>query len=454
MVFIAYSVTIHNNNNYYTAVSEAEDIMEDTASEIKIRVFQKFTPRLVSAVSHSIYSVADHCLSTELISRECYESVVELKDTNANKTRNLLLAVNDAITTDHNCFEVFLDQVLPKALSFRGAIKLCSNMKEQYTESLYARQGSCQENKVLYVLQRRSVVREPEIIRFSGCLATRRFQRIDKAFQVAMHAGQVEDVESAAEVMSNINPDYKAIGLLYRAYCRAMIVGRSRINEALADCDRAIEVAKPMECQNGVLITLRALRMKLSILRTEGELERASDCLQKARGLFSSVAPSYDSAAFLYEEIRLKLITEDKTTYTQYHIQLDYERTLRHVDCSSENDFSRVFIYSNSRAEVLLKSSMLRDEERLSPEPTEQDLSEAEKILNNLPINQLPEEAYVCRGWHYFTQSDLYTWRKQYAEAKDWAEKSLQQFAMGGVSYTTDALQKRLKLLERLESHN
>ena len=438
-------------------MSEAEYVMEDTASEIKFQVFQVFTPRLVSAVSHSIYSVADHCLSTGLISEKCYESVVEHNDTNATKARNLLLAVNDAITTDHDCFGVFLDQVLPKALPFREASKLSSNMKEQYTESLYARQRSYQEHRVLYVLQRQcSMVREPEMIRFSGCLATRRFQRIDKAFQVAIHAGQVKDVEPAAdsEVMSNMNPDYKAIGLLYRANCRAMIAGRSRVNEALADCDRAIKVAKPMECQNGVLITLRALRMKLSILRTEEQFEKASDCLQKARGLFSSVAPSYDSAAFLYEEIRLKLITEDKTTYSQSDIQLDYERTLRHVDCSTENDFSQVFIFSNSRAEALLKSSMIRDEERLSPAPTEQDLSKAEKILNNLPINQLPEEAYVYRGWHYLAQSDLYTWRKQYAEAKEWAKKSLEQFARGGVSYATDVVQRRLKLLKRLKSQN
>ena len=442
---------IHCN---YTA---AEDIMKDQKSEIKIRVIQMNTPCLDNAIRHSIYSVANHCLSSGLISEECYESIVEHNvKSNAAKAIELLQAVKGAIMTDHGCFEVFVDQVLPKALSFRGASELCSNMKEQYTESLYARQQSYQEDEVLDVLQRRcSVVREPEIIRFSGCLATRRFQRIDKAFQVAIHAGQVETVESAAEVMSNINPDYKAIGILYRAHCRALIAGPSQFNEALADCDRAIEVAKPMECQNGVLITLRAFRMKLSMLRTMGQFERASDCLQKARGLFSSVAPSYDSAAFLYEEIRLKLLTEDKTTYSQYNIQLDYERALRYIDCSTENHFSQVFIFSNSRAEeALLKSSMLRDEERLSPAPTEQDLSKAEKILNNLPINQLPEEAYVYRGWHYLARSDLYTWRKQYAEAKEWAKKSLEQFAGGRVSYATDVVQRRLKLLERLKSQN
>jgi tetratricopeptide (TPR) repeat protein len=304
------------------------------------------------------------------------------------------------------------------------------------------------ENEVLRMLQRQcSVVREPEPIEFSGYLATRRFQRIDKAFQVAIHAGQVEDVESAAVVMSIINPDYEAIGLLYRASCRVLIAGR--VNEALKDCDRAIKVAEPMECQNGVLITLRALRMKLSILRTDRQLEKASDCLQKARGLFSSVAPSYDSAAFLYEVIRLKLIVADKITYSD--VQEDYETALRHVDGSK--DLSQLFIFSNSEAEVLLKSSIIRDKRRLSPAPTEHELSKAERILNNLPINELPEKAYVYRGWHFLARSDLYTRRKQYALAKEWAEKSLEQFESGGVSYATEAPQKRLNLLKRLESH-
>lgn len=429
---------------------EVDDIMEDKKSEIMIRVIQVSTPNLVSAVSRSVHSVADHCLATGLISEECYESIVETSGNSATKARHLLQAVKGAITTDHDCFGVFLDRVLHKALSFRVANKLILNMKERYTESLYARQQSCQENEVLLVLRSQySMRREPKMIGFSGCLATRRFLRIDKAFQEAIHAGQVEEVESATEIMSKINPDFQAIGLLYRASCRVVIAGR--VNEALEDCDRAMEVAKPMECQNGVVITLRALRMKLSILRTEGKLKSASDCLQKARGFFSSVAPSYDSAAFLYEEIRLKLVMEDKATFS--NVQLDYELALKHADCSNENDFSQVFIFCNSEAEVLLKSSMIRDEGRLSPAPTEYELCKAEKILNSLPINELPEEAYVYRGWHYLTRSDLCTWRKQYVKAKEWAKKSLQQFARGGVRYATGAPQRRLKLLEGLESH-
>ena len=45
----------------------------------------------------------------------------------------------------------------------------------------------------------------------------------------------------------SVNSNFQAVGLLYRANCRALIAGR--IKDALKDCDRAIEVAKPTECQ-------------------------------------------------------------------------------------------------------------------------------------------------------------------------------------------------------------
>ena len=430
----------------YTAVSEAEDILKDTESEIKSQVIQMFTPHLVSAVSYSVYSVADHCLSKGLISVECYESATEVGD-KAAKAGHLLEAVKSAIEIKHPCFGLFLDSVLDEALAPEVASELIKNMKEQVD----TRQQNYQDNKIVSLLRRQhpscSMVREPEIIRFRGYLASTGFLRIDEDFQIAIHAGQVENVESAVEEMSKRNQDYRAIGLLYRASCRVVITGK--VNEALADCDRAIEVAKSLECQNGVLITLRALRMKVSILRTVGQLEKAADCLQTARGFFSIVAPSYDSVAFLYEEIRLKMRIADRITYSD--AQVDYDRALKHLDYSNENDIPLLFIVRNSEAEVLLKSSMIRDEGRLSPAPTEQDLNKAEKILNNLPINQLPEEAYVYRGWHYLARSDLYTWRKQYAEAKEWAKKSLKQFEKGQISYAAKVSQKRLELLKRLE---
>ncbi|MCG8624023.1 MAG: hypothetical protein MJE68_18785, partial [Proteobacteria bacterium] len=183
---------------------EAEDDikMEDTESELMIQVIRIFTPQLIDAISYSANSVANHCLSAGLISKECYKSA-RVVDNKTIKARHLLGAIESAIKIDPCCFGLFLDDVLDKTLALAIASKLIKNMKEQYTKSLDARQWNYQDNIILSMLRRQhqscSVVREPELIRFGGCLATRRFQRIDTAFQVAIHAGQVENVESAAK---------------------------------------------------------------------------------------------------------------------------------------------------------------------------------------------------------------------------------------------------------------
>ena len=426
-----------------STMQEPGDIIKDK-SEIMIRVIQKSTPNLVTALSECILRVANHCLAEELITEDRYESMLEHYTNDATKARHLLQAVKSAIKNNNDCFDIFLDKVLKNTLPYRVADKLLTEMKEQYTESVHKQ--CCQVNKILDVLKRKcSVIKEPEMIRFSGRLATRTFLRIDKAFQVAIHAGQVENVEFAAGIMTSINSDFQAIGLLYRASCRALIAGR--IKDALKDCDRAIEVAKPTECQNGVLLTLRALRMKTSMLRTVGEHQKALDCISVAHDYFSNAAPSYDTAALLYEEIRLNMsIVDDNVTFSD--VKVDYDRAIKHVDNSGECDFSQLFIFRNAQAEVLLQSRMIRDG-KLAPAPPETDLLTAEGILNTVPISKLPEEAYVYRGWHYLTRSDLYMWRKEYVEAMKWAEESQQQFTRGGITYVKDP-QKRLELLAKL----
>ena len=91
-----------------------------------------------------------------------------------------------------------------------------------------------------------SVVEDPILIRFSGPLATRKFRRIERAFYTAIHASKTKNVELATKKMlsMNVSTDYKAIALLFRANCKALITGQ--MDEALLDCDRAIGRAKPL----------------------------------------------------------------------------------------------------------------------------------------------------------------------------------------------------------------
>ena len=298
------------------------------------------------------------------------------------------------------------------------------------------------------------MVKDPLLIRFSGPLATRKFQKINRAFSRAIHAGKTEDVEWATEkiLSMNVSTDFKAITLLYRASCMALV--RGQMDAALLDCDRAIERAKVLECQNGSLITGRALRQKTSILRTLGKCDKALECMKEAKENFFLAAPSSDTASLLYEEVRLKIqiATSKGVIVNSSDVENDYDRILKHSDRLDDNDRSRLCVFLNAQAEVFLRSYYVKDE--LPPTaiaPTEGNLRRAEYLLNRVPLKELTGEAYVYKGWHFLARSDLYMWRKQYPKAIEWAEKSQDQFTRGGIMYVINP-QERLKLFKKLQA--
>ena len=298
------------------------------------------------------------------------------------------------------------------------------------------------------------VVDDPLLISFSGPLATQRFKKFDRAFYTAIHAGKAKDVESTVEKMLSTNfcKDFKAIALLYRATCRALLTGQ--MDEALMDCDRAIERAKLLECQNGALITGRALRYKTSILRTLGKCDEALECLKGAKEQFFLAAPSYDTASLLYEEVRLKiqLVNSKRMVINFSNVKNDYNRIVKHLDYLEDNRSHLCVIVLNAQAEVLLQTYYIKED--LPPtevSPTEDDLCSAEYLLDCVPHDKLPAEAYVYRGWHYLARADLCMWRKQYPKAIEWAEKSQDQFASGNVKHI-DNPQERIKLISKLQA--
>ena len=298
------------------------------------------------------------------------------------------------------------------------------------------------------------VVHDPLLIRFSGPLATQRFKKIDRAFYLAIHAGKAKEVESAAEKMlsTNVCIDLKAIALLYRANCRSLVMGQT--GEALLDCDRAIERAKLLECQNGSLITGRALRYKTSILRTLGKCDEALECLKGAKEQFFLAAPSYDTASLLYEEVRLKiyLVKSKRMVINFSDVRNDYNRIVKHLDYLEDNRSHLCVIVFTAQAEVLLRSYYIKEDlPSTEISPTEDDLCSAEYLLNCVPQDELLIEAYVYRGWHYLARADLCMWRKQYPKAIEWAEKSLHQFASGNVKHI-DNPQERIKLINKLQA--
>ncbi len=297
------------------------------------------------------------------------------------------------------------------------------------------------------------MVKDPILIRFSGPLATRQFQKIARAFCGAVHAGKADDVEWATEKMLslNVSTDHKAMTLLYRASCKSKVGGH--LLEALVDCDKAIEMARLLDCQNGSLITGRALRYKTGLLRGLRRTDEASKCIKEAKENFFLAAPSFDTAALLYEDVRLRThIAVSKGEIVNFpEVEDDYDRILKHSHLLDDHHRPQMCVFLNAQAEVFLRTYYIKED--LPPTaiaPTEEDLYRAEHLLNSVPLEELPEEAYTYKGWHYLARSDLCLWRKQYPEAIEWAERSQDQFTRGKATHVTNPWE-RLKLLKKLQ---
>ena len=171
-----------------------------------------------------------------------------------------------------------------------------------------------------------------------------------------------------------------------------------------------------------------------SILRTVGKCDKASVCVSGAKENLFLAAPSFDTAALLYEAVRLKIsIATSKGGIINFsEVENDYDRILKHSDRLDDHDRPHICTFLTAKAEVFLRSYYINEE--LPPSaitPTADDLSRAEYSLHSVPLEELPSEAYVYRAWHYLARSDLCMWRKQYSKAIEWAEKSRDQFARG-----------------------
>ena len=371
-------------------------------------------------------------------------AVVESKYTRSRTARILLTAIRKAIKVDSACFMAFLD-VLDEPPEFATLPEVT---RKTIVDGLW--------NEYLASARRSGPVQSPVRLRFTGPLKTKWFRKIDRAYSAAIHAGQAKLVNVATKKILSTEKslDIKIMCILFRASSKAVI--RGQLDKALLDCDTAIKAAKRPECENGSLIIGFALRMKTAILRTEGRFDEALECVCEAKAEFHLAAPSSDTAALLYEYIRLKTaIAESKKTNPSVcisDVESDFERLFRHSHYLDECNRPKLCIFLNYKAELMLRTAYAV--ETLPPSwtaPTDEDVRKAEAIFDSIPLNVLSEEAYVYRGWHYLAKADLYMVKKQYYKAIEWAKKSHEQFAKGGITYVTKPTE-RIMLYTTLQS--
>ena len=258
---------------------------------IEHEIIKVHTPKLITAICDCVNEVSDHCLAKGLITGDTYDKMLVSEKLSTDKARILLHAVRCAIEIKSDCFETFLDvlnKTLPRTIK-KTVIDDLKDLKASTSSDDHHRNTS----------RRRTVKPKPKsatgnhhprydlvLVRFTGPLATKKFQKLDRAFGEALSACNTESVMSATEkiLSMNISMDYKCISLVHRAKCEAHCNGQR--DEALLDCDRAIKLASNLEGENGSLIIGRALTMKASILRWSERLDEVLGCVDRAKGQF------------------------------------------------------------------------------------------------------------------------------------------------------------------------
>ena len=100
---------------------------------MEAKVIESFLPDLVTAVSTTVLSVSDQCLSKGLIPGNVHDQVLESGGTSKEKARTLILAVKKSTETDSRCLEILLN-ILDQELPFAIRENLLSKIRKELTE--------------------------------------------------------------------------------------------------------------------------------------------------------------------------------------------------------------------------------------------------------------------------------------------------------------------------------
>lgn len=100
--------------------------------DMAAKIIEKFTPKLVAAVSDCVRSVADACLANGLISSDTSNDILESIVTSEDKTRKLLKSIKNCIEVDGISFDIFL-RILDENLPERSRARLLTDMRAELT---------------------------------------------------------------------------------------------------------------------------------------------------------------------------------------------------------------------------------------------------------------------------------------------------------------------------------
>lgn len=307
-------------------------------------------------------------------------------------------------------------------------------------------------------------MKEPPRIRYTGPLATARYNKIKKCFKLLYLSSKNEQIPQLAKRIidsSDISLDIKIDAMCWEAFVGILEPEHCKDSEKVFEA--AMNKASQLDCQNSVLLQGMILKHLGYIQYANCNDDEALKYISAAREILANAVPSQITAQVLFIGLMAKwrkiLSTPQgmqdvslSTSSLNKSIEGDYDLLLEHADFMEEYEQPDLFLFLTEKASFHLRSFIIED--KLPPkalQPTEDDIKKAEQCLNRISVNMLPNEVNPFAALYYRALSDLFLWKQKYSEAFAHAKWGKQLCLEGKIQLGIDIFTQRLQLLESLQ---
>ena len=175
----------------------------------EIRVIQKFTPKLVSAISSYVPEVSDQCVARGLLSESKHKRLVLTNVCSEDKVRMLLQAMKDSIATDKRCFEIFLG-ALSKEMP-RASRSLLSLIEDEHHKLISMSSAApmlqqSEEGDKLFIISEQNVLDKLEEAIEKSVLANNEKKRLENQLALKIkEENELKKLKTALETAEGHN---------------------------------------------------------------------------------------------------------------------------------------------------------------------------------------------------------------------------------------------------------
>ena len=297
------------------------------------------------------------------------------------------------------------------------------------------------------------MVKEPPPLRYTGPLATIKYHMLEMKFIQFFQTANHKHMQKLCELVvakSSSSPDIKVLALCWEA---SSMVVQGIYEHAEQLLRTAWTKASKLECQNGLLLQGRILRLSAQLQHFYGCDDKALKYISRAKERLFNAEPSKETAFALHTELVLK--RRRCTSFSQLYqpTERDYELLLEHAKYMEEYEKPFVCNFFTMKASFHLRSDLITDE--LPPKeywPSPDDLRKAEECLNSVWLDMVQNQSNFYTAQYYRTLCDLLIWRQQYPKAMYLLQKA--RNIGNKLNVTVYTIEQRLKLLQKLKDND